>query len=482
MYAVIIAGGSGSRFWPLSREMTPKQLLKINGDETMIQQTISRIEPLIDRERTYIVTNAMQAEEIIIQMPSHKRERKNFIIEPAAKNTAPAIGMAAIFLNHIDPDSVMVVLPADHVINRGDKFLEILKDGEEIANKGYLVTLGIKPTRPETGYGYIKTEESLTQNSKLKTQNSTDVYLVDRFVEKPDKETAIDYINNGNYYWNSGIFIWKTSRILEEIRLQLPDLDKSLKEIDKIGEDDIKKEDIIREIYSCIKPISIDNGIMEGADKVAVIPANIGWNDVGSWNALDEVSDRDINGNIINGNIIDIDSRDSIIYSGKRLVATIGLKDMVVVDTDDATLVCKKDKAQDVKRIVEELRDRNAEECFIHRTVERPWGKYTVLENGDRYKIKKIIVNPGARLSLQLHYHRSEHWIVVSGTARVTAGERVFYIHENESTYIPIATRHRLENPGRIPLHIIEVQNGAYLEENDIVRLTDDYERPSTSQ
>jgi mannose-1-phosphate guanylyltransferase/mannose-6-phosphate isomerase len=484
MYAVIIAGGPGTRFWPVSREQMPKQLLKIGGDDTLILQTVSRVLPLVRIDDVFIVANRALAESIGYQL-SAKFNRSwdgNFILEPEAKNTAPALGLAALHLERLDPESIMVVLPADHSIRKTGEFLNLVKKADEAARQNYLVTLGIKPDRPETGYGYIKAGKVL-EGSGGKGQGAGDeeVYRVEAFVEKPNIETAKKYLTDGSYYWNSGIFVWKTRTFLAEIEKLQPSLYQGLVEIRKsIGTD--QEADVIKEVFKKLDSLSIDYAVMEKTDRAAVIPADIGWSDVGSWAALDDVSERDKSGNVIIGNVIDIGSNDSIIYAEKRLVATIGLKSAVVVDTPDATLVCSKDRAQDVKKVVEELKKRKADEHLTHRTVHRPWGSYTVLEGGDRYKIKRIEVKPGAKLSHQLHHHRSEHWVVVAGTARVTSGDREYDVHPNESTYIPMSTKHRLENRGKVPLQIIEVQNGEYLEEDDIVRFDDDYDRHETKQ
>jgi mannose-1-phosphate guanylyltransferase / mannose-6-phosphate isomerase len=474
--AVIMAGGSGTRFWPLSREKMPKQLLKIGGEDTLIRQTVGRMLPLVDVRDIFIVTNASLADTIGHQLQS-RFERdwdQNLILEPEARNTAPALGLAALHLERTNPESIMVVLAADHVIKKSADFLSLIAKAGEAARQGYLVTLGIKPDRPETGYGYIRSGSSCTE------PGLDGVRRVQSFVEKPDIETAKRYIQSGDYFWNSGIFIWKTSTFLSEMEKHHPALYQGLCEVRRhIGTD--READVIREVFKKTDSISVDYAVMEKTDKAAVIPADIGWSDVGSWTALDDVSDRNASGNVVSGNVIDIGSRDSIIYAEKRLVATIGLRDTVVVDTPDATLVCSKERAQDVKKVVDELKKRKADEHLIHRTVHRPWGSYTVLEENERYKIKRIEVNPGAKLSYQSHHHRSEHWVVVSGTARVTNGDREYDVHPNESTYIPISTKHRLENRGKIPLQIIEVQNGEYLGEDDIVRFDDDYNRHQAS-
>jgi mannose-1-phosphate guanylyltransferase/mannose-6-phosphate isomerase len=467
-----MAGGSGTRFWPLSREKMPKQLLKIGGVDTLINETVNRILPLTRFEDIFIVTNQPLADTISDQL-SARFDRPwdgNFILEPEAKNTAPAVGLAALHLERLDPNGIMVVLAADHVIRKGDEFLDLIRKAADAAQHDYLVTLGIKPDRPETGYGYIKAGE------KCQESGIDGVRRVEAFVEKPNLATAKEYLKNGLYYWNSGIFVWKTSTFLKEVEKYHPSLHQGLQKIRKaIGTDN--ESDVIREVFKKLDSISLDYAIMEKTARAAVISADIGWSDVGSWTALDDVLDRNASGNVIAGNVIDIGSHDSIIYAEKRLVATIGLKDVVVVDTPDATLVCSKDRAQDVKKVVEELKKRKSGEHLIHRTVYRPWGAYTVLEEGERYKIKRLVIKPGTKLSHQLHNHRSEHWVVVSGTARVTNGDKIYDVHPNESTYIPMSTKHRLENPGRIPLQIIEVQNGEYLEEDDIVRFDDDYNR-----
>lgn len=469
IHAVIMAGGSGTRFWPLSREISPKQMLKIVGEDTMIRQTIKRLHRLVSRKNISIVTNAKQA----FDLDLHLEELKNgkdvlrIIAEPLGRDTAPAIGLAAVYLKKANTDSIMIVLPADQNIHNEKAFIEVLKKAVKSAERGHLVTLGIKPLRPETGYGYIKAG-GRGQGSRVRR--------VKKFTEKPDKKTAEEYIKDGNYLWNSGIFVWKASVILEEIKRHMPALYGELLKIGKaIGAKNEKKA--IEKAYSKLDSISIDYGVLEKSKNVMVVPADMGWTDVGSWPALDEVLPHDACGNIIRGNVVDIQSKKSIIFSHERLVATVGLEDMIVVDTADATLVCPKQKAQDVKRVVDELKKRGREECLTHRTVERPWGSYTVLEAGDRYKIKRLFIRPGARLSLQIHRHRSEHWVVVSGTARVTKDADVYDVHPNESTYIPMSIKHRLENLGKVPLQIIEVQNGEYLGEDDIDRISDDYKR-----
>ncbi|MBI5048857.1 MAG: mannose-1-phosphate guanylyltransferase/mannose-6-phosphate isomerase [Deltaproteobacteria bacterium] len=469
IHVVIMAGGVGTRFWPLSRESSPKQMLKITGEDTMLRQTIKRLHDFVPQENISIVTSEKQAFDLNLHIEGLKKDKGHLkiIAEPFGRNTAPAIGLAAVYLKKAKPDAIMVVLPADHSIRNEKVFIETLKTAVNCAEGGHLVTLGIKPSQPETGYGYIKTGAR---------GKGREVRKVERFVEKPDIKTAEKYVKSGNYFWNSGIFAWKTSVILEEIKKYMPMLYNGLLKINKAIGTKSEKE-VIKETYSELENQSIDYGVLEKSKNVIVVPADIGWSDVGSWAALDQVISCDANGNIIKGNAVDIGSKDSVVFGGERLVATIGLKNMIVVDTADATLVCPKEKAQDVKKIVDELKKHGREEHLVHRTVERPWGSYTVLETGERYKIKRLFIKPGARLSLQTHRHRSEHWVVVSGTAHVTKGAEIYNVHPNESTYIPISTKHRLENPGKVPLQIIEVQNGEYLGEDDIERIDDDYKR-----
>ncbi len=475
LYAVILAGGSGSRFWPLSRELYPKQLLKLIGDETMLQRTLRCAKIAARQENIYVVTHRRQSDAVRMQsnavfaLPPH-----HFIAEPQAKNTAAAIGLAAVILDRKDPEAVMVVMPADHVILKTAPFAAAVRTASRLAAEGRLVTFGIKPLKPETGYGYIKAG---TRCKMQDASEKTKIYDVERFVEKPSLATAKRYLSNGRYYWNSGIFVWKASAILAAIRDLQPTLYKGLMTIQNaLGTSD--EEKTIDNVYEHLNSVSIDYGVLERLHKnLAVLPVEMGWSDVGSWTAIEQISPTDSMGNVTVGNVIDFGSRNSTLYADKRLVATIGLENLVVVDTEDATLVCHKNRVQDVRKVVETLRERNAEEHLVHRTVWRPWGSFTVLENGDRYKIKRILVNPKARLSLQLHHRRSEHWVVVAGTARVTCGERVYDIGVNESTYISVNTKHRLENPGETPLQIIEVQSGDYLGEDDIVRFQDDYGR-----
>lgn len=486
VYAMILAGGSGTRFWPLSRETCPKQMLQIVGEDTLLRQTIKRVNGLVPPENIWIVTTEDKAQDIKFHLEPLGPMTKGiqFIKEPVGKNTAPAIGLAAIYLNRLSPESLMIVMPSDHAIPDNEKFINDLRIAIEGAIEDHLVTFGIKPNRPETGYGYIKVEKAL----KIELNG---LRKVECFVEKPDLETAKKYVYDGNYFWNSGIFVWKASKILSEIQTYIPNLFKTLKEIESLlfepdqpnkPEKTTIPQSEIRNpqwstLYASLESISIDYGIMERSSNVLMVPATFQWSDLGSWTALDEIIKKDKGGNILKGNIVDIESQNSTIFGSKRLIATIGLKDMVVVDTSDATLVAPKERVQEVRKIVEILKQNGREEHLIHKTVERPWGSYTVLEKGHGYKIKRVVLKPGAKLSLQLHRKRSEHWVVVEGIAKVIKESETYLVHVNESTYIPINIKHRLENPGKELLQIIEVQNGEYLEEDDIERFSDDYGR-----
>jgi len=473
LYPVIMAGGSGTRFWPLSRQLFPKQLLRIMGDETLIQQTMRRVVCASAPDRVMISTNPAQAESIRVQLSEWKDAlRNNFVLEPEGRNTAPAIALVALELVRRDPDAIMVVVPADHIVKGQRDFDAAVSLASNLAAEGLLVTFGIQPIRPETGYGYIKPNRKtvLAKQGKLKG------HPVARFVEKPNATKAAQYLKAGDYYWNSGMFVWRAATILEEIRCHQSVLFRGIEKIGRLIEQNASQS-MIDEEYRTLPSVSIDTGVMEKSTKSAVVPVAFRWSDVGSWGSLDEVASKDRAGNVLVGRVVDIDSQRSIFYGDRRVVATIGLTDMVVVDTPDATLVCPKSRAQDVKKIVELLKQQGAPEHLEHVTVHRPWGSYTVLEEGPGYKVKRVTVNPGGRLSLQMHHKRSEHWVMIAGTARVTRGDEVFDLKVGHSTEIPVETRHRLENSGQEILHIIEVQNGSYLGEDDIVRFQDDYGR-----
>ncbi len=473
LFPLIMAGGSGTRFWPLSRHLFPKQLLRIGGEQTLIQQTMQRVLGCAPASNVLISTNAAQADLIRGQLIDWKEDLANgFLLEPEGRNTVPAIALAAIEVLARDPNGLMLVVPADHVVTGQRDFEGAVHLASQLASKGYLVTFGIKPIRPETGYGYIKPK----RHALLGKQGKLRGYLVQKFVEKPNAAKAAQYMKAGDYFWNSGMFVWRAATILEEIGLHQPAIKVSMDRIRNLRADSASTQPI-DEVYRRITPVSIDNGVMERSSKAAVVPVTFQWSDVGSWGSLDEVAEKNRGGNVVTGRVIDIESKHSIVYADRRVVATIGLQDMVVVDTPDATLVCPKSRAQDVKKIVDILKQQQAPEHLEHLTVQRPWGSYTVLEEGPGFKVKRVTVNPGGRLSLQMHHQRSEHWVVIAGTARVTRDQEVFDLQVGASTAIPAKTKHRLENPGQETVHIIEVQNGPYLGEDDIVRLKDDYGR-----
>ncbi|MCK5237491.1 MAG: mannose-1-phosphate guanylyltransferase/mannose-6-phosphate isomerase, partial [Deltaproteobacteria bacterium] len=464
-YGVILAGGVGSRFWPLSRESAPKQVLKVAGEESLLLQTIERLKPLIPPSRIYIVTSAAQAEIIKHHLDaSGLKELPSVIAEPEGRNTAPAIGLAAAELLKKDKDAVMAVLPSDNIIGDVKRFRETLAAAHELATNDNLVTFGVKPSRPETGFGYIKVTGRVKKVNELKS------WKVGRFVEKPVLSKAKLYLKDKAYYWNSGIFVWRVEKLLSEMGKHLPGVAVPLGRYLDGAE--------LKKIYKTIESISIDHGVLERSKDVMVIEADYPWSDMGAWSSLKDVFKPDKNGNIIKGRVVDIDSKGSYLIGSDRVLATIGLNDLVVVDTPDATLVCSKERAQEVKEVVNVLKKKGYEEHATHVTIDRPWGSYTVLEKGSSYKIKRINVLPGKRLSLQSHKKRSEHWVVVSGTAEVVTGKKKFRIKKNESTYIPKHVKHRLCNPSKkVLLEIIEVQNGSYVEEDDIVRYDDDYSR-----
>jgi mannose-1-phosphate guanylyltransferase / mannose-6-phosphate isomerase len=462
LFGVILAGGLGTRFWPLSRSQYPKQVLRLLGSDSLLQATCGRLLPRIPPERLAVVTALSQAD--IIRLDLHRLEEENIRLwlEPEGRNTAPAVALAAALMGEAAGADIMAVFPADHYIQDTAAFHRALDQGAALARDGFLVTFGITPTRPDTGYGYLKAGEPLAAGG-LKAL---------AFIEKPDLARAQDFLDQGGCYWNSGIFLFRRDVFLAGLASHLPVLYEGIQMITP-G----LSPEALAGIYQGFPSISLDHGLMEKADNVALVPVDMGWSDVGTWSALHDLCPADGQGNVILGRALDMGSRDSLVFSQDRLVATIGLTNMVVVDTADATLVCPRSRVQEVKDLVAELTRQDQVESREHLTVERPWGRYTVMQGGPGYKVKQVVVDPGRRLSLQLHHRRAEHWVVVQGQARVTIGDTVSLVLPNQSVYVPVETAHRLENPGAEPLALIEVQTGDYLEEDDIVRLEDDFWR-----
>ncbi len=459
MKAIILAGGSGTRLWPLSRKNYPKQFLKLNGAKSLLEQTAERLLKALPLDDLVVMTN----EEYKFHVKSSLIGIRNIILEPLSKNTAPAIALGIKYctdmLNCKD-NEVVFVTPSDHIIRPIEAFAEYIPVATAIAEKGYIVTFGIKPSRPETGYGYIK--------ARNKTSAEVDDYfVVERFVEKPDAQTALQYLNDGGYYWNSGMFAFRIDTMLEALNRHTPEISRLL----------TMNFDALLSHFHQMPDISLDYAVAEKSDRVVTVPLDVYWNDIGSWDSVFDVLEKDENLNAKIGDVLAIDTKNSLIIGEKRLITTIGLEDCLIVETDDAILIAKKGETQKVKDVVRMLKQAERKEAFEHVTTHRPWGSYTVLEEGLRYKIKRIVVNPDQTLSLQLHHHRSEHWVVVRGTAKVTIGDKEIYIHENESAYVPKSTRHRLKNTGKVPLEIIEVQNGEYVGEDDIARFDDQYGR-----
>lgn len=464
MKAVILAGGSGTRLWPMSRQQLPKQFLTLSGDQSLLAATVSRLSPLVAPDDVWVVTNESHASGSAFS----ELEFFHKILEPCGRNTAPAIALAASLLLELGEDPVMLVLPADHLIQDIPAFHAALAKAEREAEAGKLVTFGIVPEHPDTGFGYIQASEL----------NEDGISPVVRFTEKPDLITAKAFLEAGNYYWNSGMFAWKASVILEEIKRYNPDIDAVLSAMKAAWSSDTRWQEVVRHQFQFMPDISIDYAVLEPSENVVVVPVAMGWSDVGSWDAVYDISQKDTANNALSGDVVAIDCHNTLMRSESRLIAAVGLSDIMVVETADAILLCNKGQSQRVREIVDVLKAQK-NNCFHeHTTVLRPWGSYTVLEHQALgYKLKRIEVKPGASLSLQSHQHRSEHWIVVSGTATVTRGDAVMTVAKNESTYIPIGVCHRLENKGKMTLQMIEVQVGDYLEEDDIERFEDRYGR-----
>jgi mannose-1-phosphate guanylyltransferase/mannose-6-phosphate isomerase len=463
---VIMAGGSGTRLWPLSRQLYPKQFLPLVSEQTMLQETCGRLSG-IEHQPPLFICGEDHRFTVAEQLRQGGFEFSRIVLEPEGRNTAPAVALAALQAVQ-DEDVVLLVLAADHVIRYQQAFEVAVTTALPLAQQGKLVTFGIVPQSPETGYGYIKTGSMLNNSLAMK---------VDEFVEKPDLETAKRYVSTGSYLWNRGMFMFKASEYLSELVAQRPDILQSCTKAMAQASADI---DFIRpdaKVFRECPEESIDYAVMEKTQGAVVVPIDCGWSDVGSWSALWEVSSKDDNGNTLKGDVVALDTAGCFIQGDRKLIATIGLQDIVIVESDDAIMVADKGRVQDVKSIVAQLKAQGRSEVSLHRKVYRPWGSYDAIDSGGRFQVKRIEVKPGGKLSLQMHHHRAEHWIVVSGTAKVTKGDQDFILSENESTYIPIGETHRLENPGSITLEMIEVQSGSYLGEDDIVRMDDSYGR-----
>ncbi len=479
---VILSGGAGTRLWPLSRELYPKQLLPLIGEHTMLQETVLRLAGLAERGAPIVVCNEAHRFMVAEQLRQAGQQADAVILEPVGRNTAPAVAVAAMQAIETGDDPVMLVLPADHVIRDADSLCRAVQEGLYAVQNGALLTFGIVPTAPETGYGYIKRGERRVAGGAGDSASSpqtpaSDIYDVQQFVEKPDMETAEKYLESGDYYWNSGMFMFKASTYLAELGQYAPEMLKACEAAWQGRNTDLDFTRLDNDAFAACPSDSIDYAVMEKTSDAVVIPLDAGWNDVGSWAALWEVGTEQGTGNVTSGDVIDIDCANSFLHGSTRLIAGVGLQDCVVVETADAVLVAAKDRVQDVKKVVEQLKSTDRCEHLLHRRVNRPWGAYEGLDDGDGFLVKRITVNPGASLSLQRHNHRAEHWVVVKGTAEVTCENVVQTLTANQSLYIPIGDKHRLSNPADDLLEIIEVQTGELLSEEDIERFDDEYGR-----
>ena len=466
---VILSGGSGTRLWPLSRALYPKQLLSLTGENTMLQDTVLRLASIGERGPVYCVCNESHRFLVAEQLHETAADIGEIILEPSGRNTAPAAAVAALLITKKYPGAVMLVLPADHVIPDTEAFVAAVAAGQSAAETGELVTFGIEADSPETGYGYIRVSSG--------TEGEKTVYPVLEFVEKPDRETAERYLASGDYFWNSGIFLFKAEAYLLELEVHNPAMLAACREALEKSIEDLDFLRLDADAFCSSPSDSIDYAVMEKTTRAALVPLNAGWNDVGSWSALWDVQERDDAGNIKKGDVLLHDVKNCYIHAASRLVTAVGLEGHIIIETSDAVLVASRECVQDVKVLVEQLKKNERDEVMTHRRVCRPWGTYETVDASERFKVKRITVNPGAALSLQKHHHRAEHWIVVRGTALVTVEDKTIILNEDQSTYIPVGAFHRLENTGTTPLELIEVQSGSYLGEDDIVRVDDRYGR-----
>ncbi len=467
MIPVILSGGNGSRLWPLSRQLNPKQFLPIADDSlSMLQATIRRLEGL-KVSQPCLICNEEHRFLAAEQLRTLGIDDASILLEPVGRNTAPAVALAAIKALEKEHDPVLLILAADHLIKDVDAFHRAVETALPFAQAGKLVTFGIVPTHAETGYGYLQKGAAAGEGG----------FTVAKFVEKPDSETAERYLASGEHFWNSGMFMFRASRYLEELQRWQPEILEACRRATAQSEEDMHFVRIGKEAFAACPEDSIDYAVMEKTEDAVMVPLDAGWSDIGSWSALWDVSDKDEQGNVHKGDVLSHDSQNNYVHADYRLVTTVGVEDLIIVETKDTVMVAHKDKAQEVKRIVEQLKREERCEHLNNREVYRPWGMYDSIDNGARYQVKRITVKPGAKLSVQMHHHRAEHWIVVSGTAQVTNGDETYMVTENQSTYIPIGQIHALENPGMIPLELIEVQSGTYLGEDDIIRFSDNYGR-----
>lgn len=486
---VILAGGSGTRLWPLSRALYPKQLLSLVGEHTMLQNTLLRLKNFEGIGDPIVLCNHEHRFMVAEQLRSIHVKPASIVLEPMGRNTAPAVTVAALTAMERESDSILLVLPADHNIDDVSQFHKALQTGEYYARQNYLITFGILPGAPETGYGYIRKgapvkhpvagmkEKAGHENLNDKDAAPLEAFKIDKFVEKPDRATAEQYLDSGKYCWNSGMFMFKAGCVLDELNAYTPSIVKACENAFQQGKEDLDFFRLDADSFEVCPQDSIDYAVMEKTEKGVMVPFEAGWNDLGSWDALWQVGEKDANGNVCHGDILMHDVRSSYLYAHSRMIAAVGLENHIVVETSDAVLISPRNRVQDVKHLVNRLKAAKRDEARLHRRVFRPWGSYENINCSERFQVKRIVVKPGAQLSLQKHFHRAEHWVIVRGTAIVTKGSKEFLLKEDESIYIPLGVEHRLMNPGKIPLELIEVQSGSYLGEDDIVRFEDIYNR-----
>ncbi len=470
VFPVILSGGAGTRLWPLSREMYPKQLLALTSRLSMLQETVNRLAPIRGTRPPIIVCNEAHRFTVAEQLRSMNVEPSAILLEPIGRNTAPAVALAALKAQELDAEATLVVAPADHVIRDARVFQRQAEIAVELAQSGKFVTFGIVAHAPETGYGYIRRDEGPGPS-----------YPVAQFIEKPPLDVAIQFVQSGDYFWNSGMFVFKAGRYLEELGVYAPDILEASTAAFRAARADLDFVRIDKQVFAACRSESIDYAVMERTTDAVVLPLDAGWSDVGSWSSLFDALPADEDGNVLHGDTLVHDTHDCFVYSSSRLVTAVGMDDHIIVETKDAVMVAPKNRVQDVKELVNSLKRAGRSESAWHREVFRPWGSYDSVDDGERFQVKRLSLKPGGILSLQMHHHRAEHWIVVQGTARVTCGEKTFLLSENESTFVPVGATHRIENPGKVPLHIVEVRSGSYLGEDDIVRFEDNYGRKGTS-